>query len=132
MADSRPRLDPMGFGPDDLLYHYTTREAALNFILPTGRIRFNLMRDMNDPREAKRWIIFPRRDINAPGLPEKREEAVRVQRPRVRADAGNNEDPLVHERCTRRRPLLRLRARMVTLPNVDPLRRSAGWYLPRL
>lgn len=64
----------MRFGPDDLLYHYTTRDAALNFILPTGRIRFSLMRYMNDPREAKKWVIFPQHDVDAPGYPQTEED----------------------------------------------------------
>lgn len=64
----------MGFKADELLYHYTTREAALNFILPTRRIRFSLMRHMNDPREAKKWIIFPDRDVEVPGYPQTEKE----------------------------------------------------------
>ena len=64
----------MRFGPEDLLYHYTTRETALGFILPTGSIRFGLMRYMNDPREAKKWLIFPYRDVGLPGYPQSEEE----------------------------------------------------------
>lgn len=41
--------------PHQYLYHYTTRQAALDAILPTGRIRLGLLRHTNDPREAKEW-----------------------------------------------------------------------------
>src|ERR1051325_6020504 len=47
----------------DRLYHYTPREAGLGFVLPTGRIRLGLMRYLNDPREAKRWIVTPDDDV---------------------------------------------------------------------
>ena len=37
------------------LFHYTTREAALEYILPTRRIRLGLVGTTNDPREVKEW-----------------------------------------------------------------------------
>jgi len=43
--------------PDRYFYHYTTREAALGSILPTGQIRFGLIRYVNDPRESKEWLF---------------------------------------------------------------------------
>lgn len=33
------------------LFHYTSREAALEQILPTGRLRFSRLPRTNDPRE---------------------------------------------------------------------------------
>jgi hypothetical protein len=64
----------MRFGLNDSLYHYTTREKALGFILPTGKLRMGLMRYMNDPREAKKWIILPQRVVDAPGYPKSEQE----------------------------------------------------------
>ena len=37
------------------LFHYTTRVAALEYILPTQRIRLGLLGKTNDPREMKDW-----------------------------------------------------------------------------
>ena len=37
------------------LFHYTTREVALEHILSTQRIRLALVSMTNDPREAKEW-----------------------------------------------------------------------------
>jgi hypothetical protein len=47
------------------LYHYTTRETALNAILPTGQIRLGLMRHLNDPRESKMWRVSTINDTGA-------------------------------------------------------------------
>jgi hypothetical protein len=41
--------------PNQYLYHYTTRQAALGSILPAASIRLGLVRYMNDPRESKAW-----------------------------------------------------------------------------
>jgi hypothetical protein len=69
-----PSIAVARFGATDLLYHYTTREAALGSILPTGRLRLGLLRYMNDPREAKRWYMLPSRVIEAAGYPQSTEE----------------------------------------------------------
>jgi len=69
------RRDPLdSFGPNDRLYHYTTQDAALGSILPTGAIRFGLLRYMNDPREAKKWRTVPDRVVDAPDYPQSQEE----------------------------------------------------------
>src|SRR6266516_5387666 len=47
--------------PNRYLYHYTTRQAALGSILPTGELRVGLFRYMNDPRESKDWLFQRRR-----------------------------------------------------------------------
>jgi hypothetical protein len=39
-----------------LLYHYTTKEAALEHILPEGRLRASPLEKTNDPRESKHWL----------------------------------------------------------------------------
>ena len=36
---------------DNLVYHYTTRETALEKILPSGKIMLNVLEKTNDPRE---------------------------------------------------------------------------------
>jgi hypothetical protein len=39
------------------LFHYTTRDAALEHILPTGRLRLGRLPRTNDPREfAPVWF----------------------------------------------------------------------------
>lgn len=40
------------------LFHYTCREAALEGILPTGRLKFSSLPRTNDPREFLP-ILFP-------------------------------------------------------------------------
>lgn len=40
---------------DDLLFHYTTKKTALNFILKEKRIRFTPFGKLKDPRESKKW-----------------------------------------------------------------------------
>lgn len=35
------------------VYHYTTKETALEYILSSGKIRLNLFKNLNDPRESK-------------------------------------------------------------------------------
>lgn len=42
------------FDTDRWLYHYTSCETALSYILcQSGRLRFNLLKHLNDPRESK-------------------------------------------------------------------------------
>jgi hypothetical protein len=43
--------------PGSRLYHYTTRERALEYILNTGEMRVGPFETMNDPREAMDWTI---------------------------------------------------------------------------
>ncbi len=40
---------------ETFVYHYTTREIALRYILPAGSFRFNPLILVNDPREANNW-----------------------------------------------------------------------------
>jgi hypothetical protein len=56
--------------PDEFLYHYTTSEAALGSILPTGQIRLGLIAATNDPREAKEWFFSLRSPTDSPSLDE--------------------------------------------------------------
>lgn len=48
------------------LYHYTSTETALEYILKTGTLLFNSFSRVNDPRESKYWDISTliRADIN--------------------------------------------------------------------
>jgi hypothetical protein len=43
--------------PEQWVYHYTTRDAAIGSILPTGQIRLSLFEWMSDPRESKKWLF---------------------------------------------------------------------------
>ncbi len=40
-----------------LLYHYTTKEKALEKILQSGKLRLNALENTNDPRENKYWLL---------------------------------------------------------------------------
>lgn len=42
---------------DNLVYHYTTRETALEKILPSGEIMLNVLEKTNDPREYLNWSV---------------------------------------------------------------------------
>ena len=42
---------------DRFVYHYTKRDAALEKILPTGKIMLNVLEKTNDPREYLDWSI---------------------------------------------------------------------------
>lgn len=42
---------------ENLVYHYTSRETALEKILPTGQIKLNVLEKTNDPREYLNWGI---------------------------------------------------------------------------
>ncbi|MFC1936287.1 DUF2971 domain-containing protein [Chloroflexota bacterium] len=49
------------------VYHYTTKETALEKILTTQKIRFNFLGQTNDPRESKEWgypILNPPFSLN--------------------------------------------------------------------
>jgi len=48
------------------LYHYTSADTALKYILKDGTIKFNSFNQVNDPRESKAWDISPfvRADLN--------------------------------------------------------------------
>lgn len=57
-AGTRPRI---GVVPPDLdtskcFFHYTTREAAFEHILPEGYLRFSRYEDMRDPMENHEWF----------------------------------------------------------------------------
>ena len=41
--------------PDELLFHYTSRES-LRTILESGNLRLNTLDRINDPRERSEWI----------------------------------------------------------------------------
>jgi len=41
------------------LYHYTSADTALNYILKDGTLKFNSFGQVNDPRESKAWDISP-------------------------------------------------------------------------
>lgn len=41
------------------LYHYTSTDTALNYILKNGTLKFNSFGKVNDPRERKEWDISP-------------------------------------------------------------------------
>lgn len=40
-----------------LIYHYTRFETFMSYILPSGLIRTNSLRYMNDPRESLDWAF---------------------------------------------------------------------------
>lgn len=41
--------------PSEWVYHYTSREAALEKILSSGKLRLGTFASLNDPRESKDW-----------------------------------------------------------------------------
>ena len=41
------------------LYHYTSCDTALNYILENRTLMFNSFSNVNDPRESKSWDISP-------------------------------------------------------------------------
>ena len=57
--------------PDELLFHYTSRES-LRTILESGNLRLNTLDRINDPRERSEWIadkiVIPPGDITAHSL----------------------------------------------------------------
>ena len=40
---------------DRYVYHYTSRDTALQHILATGKIRLGSLSKTNDPHETKSW-----------------------------------------------------------------------------
>jgi hypothetical protein len=52
-----PTLDAILGAPGSRLYHYTTRERGLEYILHKGEMRVGPFETMNDPREAMDWTI---------------------------------------------------------------------------
>lgn len=50
------KLDPpYPMTAPDIVYHYTSRETALEKILPTKKLRIGSLGNTNDPRETKEW-----------------------------------------------------------------------------
>lgn len=47
----------MAADPGEYLYHYTSREAACEHVLPERRLRLSSFEQMGDPLEAKRWML---------------------------------------------------------------------------
>lgn len=45
----------MGIGTTTCFFHYTTREAAFEHILPSRKLRFSTLEQMRDPMENKDW-----------------------------------------------------------------------------
>lgn len=45
----------LSIADDDLLFHYTSSQNALNFILREKKIRFTPFGKLKDPRESKKW-----------------------------------------------------------------------------
>ncbi len=51
---------------DKYVYHFTTKETALEHILPKKQIRLSSFQKTNDPKESKDWIFSLSLDIEAP------------------------------------------------------------------
>lgn len=62
--------------PEKYVYHYTSAQTAIDYILAEGNIKFNPFAETNDPREAKTWT-FKIKDslkiINKTDMPIKKE-----------------------------------------------------------
>jgi hypothetical protein len=41
---------------NNLLYHYTKEETAINEILTEGKLRFSPFKEVDDPREVEEWV----------------------------------------------------------------------------
>lgn len=54
----------------ELLFHYTTRDAALGGILPSRKFRFSSFEDMRDPYENKDWSLPGASNVDALNDPE--------------------------------------------------------------
>ena len=54
IGDNNSAMDMTG-DTSTLVYHYTTRETALEKILFTNKLRLNPFICTNDPRESKLW-----------------------------------------------------------------------------
>lgn len=78
MAGTRPRIggvqETIDVETSACFFHYTTRQAAFDHILPEQRLRFSTYEAMRDPLESRpwqftgAWFVQPRED---PYLPEK-------------------------------------------------------------
>jgi len=44
---------------DSHVYHYTSSDTALRYVLGDGSLRLNSYRNVNDPRESKSWVFSP-------------------------------------------------------------------------
>jgi hypothetical protein len=58
--------------PGEYLYHYTTRKAAFEHILPERRLRLSSFDLMGDPQEARKWMlpVVYGRDVDREALSE--------------------------------------------------------------
>jgi hypothetical protein len=68
----------MEFPLGTLYYHYTTRSAAFEHIVPSGKLRLSPYARMNDPLENKPWRLQGRFDIGGAGDLETLEPAQRA------------------------------------------------------
>ena len=59
---------------EDCFFHYTTREASFDYILPSGQLRFSPYWEMRDPLENTPWTWMASWSPfqKEPGLPEKK------------------------------------------------------------
>lgn len=55
---------------DKYVYHFTTKETALEHILPKKQIRLSSFQKTNDPKESKDWHFSLSHDIEAPQTEE--------------------------------------------------------------
>ena len=63
------------FDTANCFFHYTTREAAFEHILPSGKLRFSTYERMRDPMENKEWYWSAAFFVNENEPPETRERA---------------------------------------------------------
>lgn len=49
------------------LYHYTSKENLIEFILPTLRLKMNFLKNTNDPKEKKPPLDIRLRILNLSG-----------------------------------------------------------------
>jgi hypothetical protein len=68
----------MDYPPGQCFFHYTTRKAAFEHILPEKKLRFSLYRNMRDPLESQPWTFAGAYFIDEsvkPGEPDPAEAA---------------------------------------------------------
>lgn len=108
---------------EDAVFHYTKKATALNYILPTKRLKLSQRKDTNDPWEYKFRLLNVSGSLPTPEA----EQMSRDVHPAI--DRALRFDHRVASFCTNRRPMLLLEDGEEV---EDQYALTEGWNKPRM
>src|SRR2546423_10786553 len=84
--------------PERYLYHYTRHDTALEYILPSLKLKLGIFANVNDPRESKAWfftLICPTESPNNDEFFKLQEDATRIVKGTCKVLCLTRDNPII-------------------------------------